>query len=236
MAYRKEDVMRKFTISSEITYIFAIVLMACAVSMTAAADFGVSMIVAPAYMVHLKIGFLSFGQCEYILQAILFLLFCLLLKKVKVIYFVSFGTCLLYGAILDGWRILIPLFNLTVTQPGSMSMWLRILLLLGGMVLTSLSVALLFRVYLHPQVYDFFVKGISAHFGLDRTKFKIGFDALCLILSVILSLIFFGKLNGIGIGTVIMTFCNGPLIGLLGKILDQYMLFTPIFPDFAKKI
>ena len=227
--------MKKITISCELTYFFATILMACAVSMTAAADFGVSMIVAPAYLIHLKVGFLTFGQCEYILQAFLFVLFCILIRKIKILYFVSFANCIFYGAVLDGWRLLIPLFNPTLTPPGSMELWQRWVLLIGGMVLTSLAVALLFRVYLYPQVYDFFVKGITEHFSLDRTKFKTCFDISCLLISILLSLLFFGTFNGIGVGTIIMTLCNGPLIGLIGKILDKYFLFKPSFKKISKK-
>lgn len=220
--------MKKIRISSEVAYLFALIILALAVAMEAAADYGVSMIVAPAYMLHLKIGVLSFGQCEYILQAVLFIIFCLWIKKIRPIYFCSFATCIIYGAILDAWRLL-PLFNAQITQPGSMATMYRLLLLGGGMLLTAVSIAICFRIYLYPQVYDFFVKGISGHFGFDQTKCKTIFDACCLILSVILSLAFFGRFHGIGIGTVVMTLCNGPLIGLCGKVLDKYIVFEPTF-------
>lgn len=52
----------KIKVSSEIGYLAAIVLLSLAVAMLSAADFGISMIVAPAYLLSLNLQFLSFGQ------------------------------------------------------------------------------------------------------------------------------------------------------------------------------
>ena len=222
-------------IPSELVYLLGLLLMSLAVSMTAAADFGVSMIVAPAYLVSLKVSWLTFGQAEYILQGILFVLFCALMRRVRLIYFVSFFTCLLYGLILDLWRTVVPLLNPNVTVPGSMSMPLRIFLLAAGMVITSFAVALFFHVYLYPQVYDFFVKGLTVRYHLNVTVFKTVFDFSFLAVSVILSRVLFHAWVGIGIGTLVMTVCNGTLIGFFDRMLKRFCAFEPLFPKFAER-
>ena len=152
--------MKKIILSSEIIYLVAIALLSLAVAALSAADFGISMIVAPAYLLSLKTNFLTFGQAEYVIQAGVFIVLCLVLKKFKFIYLFSFGTCLLYGFVLDMWRKL-PLFDPQTTPPGSRSLTFRIILFLSGIILTSFSVALFFKTYLYPQVYDFSVKAIS---------------------------------------------------------------------------
>ena len=58
----------KIRVHSEMIYLLAIFLLALAVAMLTAADFGISMIVAPAYLLSLKTGFLTFGQAEYVIQ------------------------------------------------------------------------------------------------------------------------------------------------------------------------
>lgn len=60
---------KKVTLHSETVYLFAILILSFAVAMVSAADFGVSMIVAPAYILSLAVDALTFGQSEYILQA-----------------------------------------------------------------------------------------------------------------------------------------------------------------------
>lgn len=221
------------TLPAEAVYLLGIVLLALAVAMLSAADFGVSMIVAPAYIVSLRFPVLTFGQAEYVVQAIVFVLLCLVVRRVKLVYFSSFLTGLIYGLVLDGWRTL-PLFDPRVTPPGSMALPVRILLLIGGTLLTSFSVALFFETYLYPQVYDFFVKCVSAHFGLDRPKFKTAFDLSFLLLSVALTLLFFGRIRGVGVATLLIAPINGTLIGLCSKFFGRHLRTVPLFPRFAR--
>ena len=80
--FRKEiDIMKKITLYSELAYVFAILILSFSVAMVSAADLGLSIIVAPAYILSQKLGFLTFGQSEYVVQAILFIVFCILLKR-----------------------------------------------------------------------------------------------------------------------------------------------------------
>lgn len=226
---------KKITLHSELVYAAAIILLALAVAMLSAADFGVSMIVAPAYIISQKLGVITFGQGEYIVQSILFIAFCIIMKKVKLVYFSSFATCLIYGAVLDIWRKFVPIFNPDIVVPGSMTLPVRILLFLGGMILTSFSVMLFYKTYLYPQVYDFFVKGVSSRFNKDRTKNKIVFDFSCLAVSCILTLVLFRKFVGIGVGTLILTALNGFIIGWFDKMFDNCVNLKPFFPKFASK-
>lgn len=233
----QEDSMsnKKITFHSELVYAAAIILLALAVAMLSAADFGVSMIVAPAYIISQKLGVITFGQGEYVVQSILFIVFCILMRKVKLVYFSSFATCLIYGAVLDIWRKFVPLFNPDIVAPGSMTLPIRILLFLGGMILTSFSVMLFYKTYLYPQVYDFFVKGVSSRFNKDRTKTKIAFDFSCLAVSCVLTLVLFRKFVGIGVGTLVLTALNGFIIGWFDKMFDKCVNLKPFFPKFAEK-
>ncbi len=225
----------KIKISKEFMYVFAILLIAFAVSMVSSTNFGVSMIVAPAFIVSEKVSFLTFGLAEYLVQGILFVIFCLCMKKIKLIFFASFLTSLIYGAVLDFWRVVIPHFNPEITEPGSLSMWLRIVYFVLGMVLTSLAVAMFFKTYMCPQVYDYFVKEVSKKYNITLTKFKTCFDFSMLVLAVVLTLVLFRKFVGVGVGTLIMTVCNGILIGFFSKFIDKHVELYSRFPKFEKK-
>lgn len=226
--------MKKITLHSELIYILATLILSFSSAMQTAANLGISMIIAPAYIVSQKLTFLTFGQSEYLVQGLVFIAFCVLMKGFKPVYLVSFGTALFYGAALDMWRTVIPAFNQSVTVPGSMPMPARIAMLGSGMIITATAVALFFHTYLYPQVYDFFVREVSKRYKKDRTKFKIAFDTSCLVVAVALSLLFFGKLVGVGVGTVIMTLLNGRLIGFFDKKLDKYCTVKPIFSKVEK--
>ena len=223
---------KKICIPSEIAYILAIILLALSVSILASADFGISMIVAPAYLLSLKAGVITFGQAEYIIQAGIFIILCLVLKKFKPVYLMSFVTCLIYGAVLDLWRM-IPCFNTSVTPPGTMTLWLRISMFIIGILLSSFSIALFFKTYLYPLVYDFFVKAVSLRYGIKLSVFKTIFDISCLLASTAMTFCFFGKLEALSWGTLVMAILNGSIIEFFSKQLDRSFEFQPLCKNFS---
>ena len=225
--------MKKIKIPSELVYFVAIILLALAVAILTSANFGISMIVAPAYLLSLKIGVITFGQAEYIIQAGLFILLCIVLRKFRFVYLMSFGTCLIYGVVLDLWRKL-PCFDPTVTVPGSMVLWQRILMFVIGVLLTAFSVALFFKTYLYPQVYDFFVKAVSLKYKIKLSVLKTIVDLSCLTASIIMTFCFFGKFVGVSWGTVVMALFNGTIIGFFSNTLDKFFEFQPLFKKFSE--
>ena len=227
--------MKKIKVSSEFVYVMAILVMSFSVAMITTTNFGLSMIVSPAYIVSEKIPFLTFGQGEYIVQGILFIVLCILMRKVKLVYFSAFITGVVYGACLDMWMMIIPHFNPDKYAPGTLPLPVKIVYFIVGMCLTSLGVTMFFKTYIYPQVYDFFVKAVSTKYNKDRTKFKICFDFTCLVVSFALTFILFGRLVGVGFGTIIMTCFNGVLIGIFGKIIDKYVVVIPKLKRISQK-
>ena len=221
--------MKKITIHSEVVYLISLIVLSFSVAMLTAADFGISMIVAPAYILSQKLTFLTFGQSEYVIQGILFIIFCVFMKKFRPLYLVAFLTCLIYGAFLDIWRIIIPAFNPAITPVGSMDLHIRIIYFIVGIMLTCISIALCFRTYIYPQVYDFFVQGLSTRYNIKLTKFKVVFDLSFFALSLVLSLALFRDFVGINWGTIVMTITNGYTIGFFGYLIDKVFVIKPLF-------
>lgn len=118
----------KRTFSTELAYVFGIVFVARGVVLMEKADFGVSMVVAPAYLLYRWLSpvwsFVTFGMAEYCLQAVLLLAMCLLLRF-RVSYLFSFVTAVVYGFALDAFMLL------GAALPAG-SVWLKILLSLAN--------------------------------------------------------------------------------------------------------
>ena len=222
--------MKKIQIPSEVAYFISIITMSFSVAMVSAADLGLSMVVAPAYIVSQALGFLTFGQSEYVVQALLLIAFCLIVKRFRPLYLVSFGTCLIYGAMLDFWRTVIPMFNPLVTAPGSMDWPIRIAFFLGGSIITAFAVALSFHSYLYPQMYDYFVKGVAAAKGIERGKVKRIYDLSSLAVAVVLTLVIFGKFVGVGVATIVTALINSPIIGWFDRLFTRRFAFPALFP------
>lgn len=209
---------------TELAYLFGILALAFGAAAMELADFGMSMVVAPAYLLHLKLSvlypFFSFGMAEYTLQAVLILVLSLLMKKCKAAYLFSFVTAVFYGFVLDGFIALLSLL------PES-TLLLRIVWYAVGLVACSTGVSLLFHSYIPPEAYEVFVKEISRVSKRDIHFCKTVYDCASCALSVILSFSFFGlwHFEGVKWGTVICALVNGFLIGRFTRLFESKFAF-----------
>lgn len=137
------------------------------------ADFGLSMIVAPAYLLHLKLSetfsFFSFGMAEYIFQGTLILLLALITRKFKLSYILSFVTALLYGFTLDGW---IAAVSFIPCDP----LPARLIVYIGGFLICAIGVAFLFHTYLPQEAYELFIAEITRQYGWKLSRVKTIYD------------------------------------------------------------
>ncbi len=219
--------MKKIPHFAEGAYVLGLLLLSMGTALMAKSNLGVSMVVAPAYLVSLKFDALTFGTAEYCLQALLFVAMCLVLRKFRLSYCFTFFTVLLYGAALDGW---VRIFALL---PEGNVLPLQILYYIVGLPLSSLGVSLMFHSYFPPAVYELFVKMVSARFGKDINRFKVAYDCMSLVAAVGVSFFFFGRLNGIGVGTVVAAVLNGYIIGWFGRELEKRIDFSPKYTKLA---
>ena len=209
---------------TEMAYVVGIVVLAFGTAFMERADFGMSMVVAPAYILHLKISqsvsFFSFGMAEYTLQAVLILLLSLIMRKFKRAYLFSFVTAVLYGLTLDAVMLLV-----NILPPAGMAG--RIACYLIGMLLCSIGVAFLFHTYISPEAYELFVKELSAKSGTAINIVKTAYDCISCFIGVVLSFAFFGlwHFEGVKFGTIICAIVNGFIIGKCSKILESVFDF-----------
>jgi len=204
--------MKKKVFYTEMAYMLGIVILALGTALMEKADFGMSMVVAPAYLLHLKISqtlpFFSFGMAEYTLQAVIIALLALAMRRFKLSYLFSFCTAVIYGLTLDG--VMLPTGGLHAA-----SMTLRIVYYLLGMLLCSIGMSLLFHTYIAPEAYELFVKEVSEKNGMDIHKLKTIYDCASCGIGVILSFAFFGlwRFEGVKLGTILCALVNGSIIG-----------------------
>jgi len=212
--------MKKKVFYTEIAYIAGLILLALGTAMMERADFGVSMVVAPAYLIYRKLNpvfsFVSFGMAEYMLQLVILILMMLILRKIRLSYILSFGTAVIYGFILDACMALTGLIS---QNP----MVLRVTFYLLGMLLCSMGVSMLFHTYISPEAYELFVKEISAKLRMDIHRFKTIYDCASCLIAVAMSFAFFGfgVFEGVKLGTILCALINGSLIGLCSRFYEK---------------
>lgn len=225
---RMEDKGSKPVFSNELAYIVGMVAVAFGVAFMEKANFGVSMVVAPAYLLYLKLSpsypFFTFGMAEYTLQAVLLVAMMIILRKFKLSYLFSFVTAVVYGFTLD-------FCMWSVKGIDAQPVWVRLVMFLGGMVLCSIGISFFFHSYVSPEVYELFVKEVSHHIGMDINRFKTIYDCSSCAISIAMSFAFFGlwHFEGVKLGTVFCALVNGSMIGAVSRFLEKRFEFKDCF-------
>ncbi len=220
--------MKKRVFYTEISYILGLVIMAFAAAFTEKANFGMSMVVAPAYILHLKVSevlpWFTFGVAEYVFQGLLIIITVLIMRKFKISYLFSFVTAVIYGTLLDGAMALIS------GLPEN-TFAIRILWYILGTTLCSFAVSLFFHTYISPEAYELIVKEIAQKFKFNINKVKTSYDCISVVLGIIMSFSFFGfgVFKGVGVGTIFCALINGFLIGRFSKLLEKHFDFKNKF-------
>ena len=206
----------------ELAYVFGLIILAIGTALMEKADFGMSMVVAPAYLVHLKVSqylpFFSFGVAEYIFQAALLMLLTFVMRKAKISYLLSFATAFIYGTVLDAAIALVGL------MPFSGVMW-QVAFYITGLVACAIGVALLLRTYLPPEAYELVVKELSGKFNMSIGKTKTVYDCCSCVFGIVLSLCFFGSFVGVKWGTIVCAVVNGWMIGKISSFLENNFIW-----------
>ena len=216
--------MKKKTFYGELCYVFALIIIAFASAFTEKANFGMSMVVAPAYILHLKISqvlpWFTFGVAEYFFQGLLIIITVIVMRKFKISYLFSFVTAIIYGTVLD------LAMNIISGLPEDVLL-LRIVWYIIGTLLCAFAVSLFFHTYLSPEVYELIVKELSSKFNWNINKVKTYYDCTSTALSIVLSFAFFGLgvFRGVGVGTVVTALINGFLISKFSKLLERLFEF-----------
>lgn len=219
----------KRTFYCELAFTLGIVVLAFGVAFMERADFGMSMVVAPAYLLHLKVSqflpFYTFGMSEYVLQAFLLLVLSIVMRKVKTSYLLSFVTAFTYGIVLD---IAMPVVALLPCE----GLAGRAVFYIAGMAVCAVGVALLFNTYLPPEAYELFVKELSQKLDAPIAKVKTIYDCCSCLLGIVLSFAFFGFGVFVGVkwGTIVCAVVNGWMIGQISRLLERKFDFKDAFP------
>ena len=217
----------------ETAYVLAMIILSLGTALMERADFGISMVVAPSYLLHLKVSqslpWFSFGVAEYLMQTVVLVLLMLCMRRVKLAYFFAFVSAMLSGVLLDISIAIVALLPFEGTLA-------RLVYYALGMYIGTLGVGLIFHSYVTPGAYESFVKELAPKYGIELGKFKTGYDCCSLLLGVVFSFAFFGfgKFVGIRLGTVVCAALNGTLVAFNSRLVDKFFDFEDRFPKLGK--
>ena len=181
---------------------------------------GISAISSVPYAFSLVLTRVSLGTWTYIFQGLLVLSLMILRKKFVPQYLFSFVVGFVFGELLDVHELWIN------ALPKGLG-W-QVCYYVVSYLLICFGIALSNRCLLPIVPTDLFPRELEQITGISYPKIKITFDVLCLAVTVGMTLIFLGRLKGIGIGTILAAFTMGKVVGLMGDWLDKRVTFVSV--------
>ena len=137
--------MKKIQKSSELLWLLGIIFVAFGVAICSKTNLGVSMIAAPAFVIAEAMAnispLISVGVVEYLIQGIMLLILCVVVRKFNWRYLLAFAVAVLYGYTLN-------LFLWIMDGVVFGEVWLRWVMLIVGDFVTAFGVACFFRTYM----------------------------------------------------------------------------------------
>jgi len=237
---------KKIAKANELMWVLGVIFVALGVSICSKADLGVSMIAAPAFIINDAVSSLwdgfSVGMMEYLVQGVMLIILCIVVQRANWRYLLAFLVAIIYGYVLDLWLFI---FKDVYFE----EIYMQWIMLIVGDVITALGVACFFKTYLPLQVYELCVAEVSDRYKFDIHKTKWAFDMLCLVLSIILafaisqdagefdwSTIYKSSYHHLGLGTIVTTLINAPIIAGWSKLLDKCFTYEALLPKVQKYI
>ena len=178
---------------------------------------GISAISSVPYAFSEVFPFLTLGTWTYLFQAVLILTLMVLRRRFVVSYLFSFVVGFVFSELLDLHELWI---NVLPVNPG----W-RVLYFVVSYLILCFGIALSNRCKLPIIPTDLFPRELAQITKITYPKVKISFDAICLLVTAGMTLLFLGHLQGIGIGTVLAALTMGKVIGIMGNWLDRHFVF-----------
>ena len=178
---------------------------------------GISAISSVPYAFSEVFPFLTLGTWTYLFQAVLILTLMVLRRRFVVSYLFSFVVGFVFSELLDLHELWI---NALPVNLG----W-RVLYFVVSYLILCFGIALSNRCKLPIVPTDLFPRELAQITKINYPKVKISFDAICLLVTAGMTLLFLGHLQGIGIGTVLAALTMGKVIGIMGNWLDRHFVF-----------
>ncbi len=208
------------TLRGEAALALAVVINSFGVVLMLYSGAGISAISSVPFAFSEVLPRLSLGTWTYLFQGLLVLSLMILRKKFVPQYLFSFVVGFVFGKLLDFYELWIPLL------PKGWVM--QVIYFIISYLLICFGIALSNRCKLPIVPTDLFPRELSDITGVAYSRIKIIFDVTCLAVTMLLTLLFLGHLEGLGIGTILAACTMGKVIGWIGTKLDRHFAFTSI--------
>ncbi len=196
-------------------YIAGLFILALGVSVSIKSDLGISPVNSLPYVlshiVNIEMGYLTMG----VFIAFIGLQVMILRREFKIINTLQILCSIAFGYFVNLSNYLMSSF----AAPDHIL--LRLVIAFTSAALCGLGIFLYVEARVMPLPAEGLTKAISDKTGRPFSTVKVMFDLTMVIISLAFSVIFLGRIQGIGIGTIISAFFIGKFIGVFSGILKK---------------
>lgn len=210
---KKNELIKRFGL-----FILGLFIMSIGIAMTKFAELGVTPISSIPNIFSIKTTKISLGTFLIIWNILLIVGQILILRSdFKLYQLIQVPISFLFGYFTDLALKFLSNFTLDSYIESLITLVLGILVLSFGVSLTVVADVIL-------NSGEAFVKAISDKRDLNFGRVKVGFDTFCVIIAVVLSLVFFGSIEGTREGTILSALLTGFIVNIMLKFIKDPIL------------
>lgn len=196
-------------------YCLGLLVLAFGIALSVNCQLGVSPVSSLPFVVS-QILKISLGNCTIIVYSIYILLQMVISRKFQPSLALQLVFSTIFGYFVDGAKYMLGDFCL----PGYFG---KLAMLAGSIVLIGFSLVLYIDVQIAPMPAEGLVGCLAGKLGKPFSKMKTAFDCTSVLVGIVLSFLFLGKLVGIREGTVLTALLAGRMMGALRKVIGPWI-------------
>lgn len=194
-------------------FLASIIVMGLGISLISNSNIGTTAITSPPFVIS-HILPIQFGQATIIFNLLYIAIQIVLLREhFPKIQYLQLVVSFVLGWSIDFWNIFVGNLSLN-TLP------FQLIAVIVGCFIMAISIIMQLRADVINAPGEGIVRAIALRLDKQFGDIKIIFDSSLVLLAVVISLVAFQKIIGVGIGTVISAFLIGWFIRLIEKILS----------------
>ena len=206
--------------SGELALLIAVVINSMGVALMSKSHFGISPISSVPYVLSQAFPFVSFGTWNYAFQTLLIVILMILNRHLNFSCFFSFLIGIAFGKMIDVHELWIQ------RLPDTLEFHMIYFIL--SFLLFAIGICLSNNSNLPIIPTDIFTRDLSGIINKAYKKVKTSFDILCLLTTLLTSILFLHKIIGVGIGTVLCAMATGKAVSLVQSFFDKHLVFYNI--------
>lgn len=198
-------------------FVLGVVINSFGIVLITVGNLGTSPISSVPYVFSLAFPQISFGMTTFIWNILFIIIQVILLRnRFKPSQFLQIVANILFSTAIDVSTMILGFLN-------PQAIWERLLCVVLGCMILALGIV----IEVAPNVIvvpgEGVVRALSIVTRIRYGTVKVAFDVSLIVIASVLSFIFFGRLNGIGVGTIISAMIVGVFINVINKVFK--------FPD-----